>query len=415
MRRVLMIAFHFPPFFGSSGIQRSLRFVQHLPDFGWEPLVLTASSNAYDSVRSDLLAEIPPGLVMRRARAWDCARHFSIRGRYLACMARPDRWISWQFAGIREGLRLIDHYRPEAIWSTHPIPTAHLIAAALHGRRGLPWIADFRDPMTKPDYPEDPKTRQHYWRIEEKTVRQAAYCVFTTPGAVRDCRRRYPEMAARIALVENGYDEESFAALETGKDRKREPLVPGAITLLHSGIVYPADRNPKALLTALRRVLDAGLLTPAEIRIRFRAPVHDDFLRELASNYGVADCVEICPGISYREALAEMVRADALLVLQAASFNQQIPAKIYEYLRAGRPVLGLTDPAGDTADVLRRAGLNGIARLDSVAEVTDALVGLIGSLRGGTVQLPPEAIVAGASRRGRAAALAALLDQAAQC
>lgn len=78
MKRVLMIAYHFPPLAGSSGIQRTLRFVQHLPDFGWEPLVLTADPRAYESTSDDLLAEIPQGTLVRRSLALDTARHLSI-------------------------------------------------------------------------------------------------------------------------------------------------------------------------------------------------------------------------------------------------------------------------------------------------------------------------------------------------
>jgi hypothetical protein len=81
MKRVLMIAYHFPPLAGSSGIQRSLRFVQQLPQFGWQPLVLTAHERAYEHVSDDLLEQIPSGTVVRRAFALDAARHLGWRGR----------------------------------------------------------------------------------------------------------------------------------------------------------------------------------------------------------------------------------------------------------------------------------------------------------------------------------------------
>jgi len=118
MKRVLMIAYHFPPLAGSSGIQRSLRFVQQLPQFGWQPLVLTAHERAYQHVSKDLLGQIPSGTVVRRAFALDAARHLGWRGRHLAALARPDRWISWRFDALRQGMRLIDEFNPQAIWST---------------------------------------------------------------------------------------------------------------------------------------------------------------------------------------------------------------------------------------------------------------------------------------------------------
>src|SRR5690349_24233327 len=102
--RVLMIAYHFPPLRGSSGIQRTLRFCQYLPEFGWTPLVLTANERAYESVDQASLREIPEGLVVRRAFALNTARHLAIAGRYPARLAIPDRWVSWVLGGVLAGL-----------------------------------------------------------------------------------------------------------------------------------------------------------------------------------------------------------------------------------------------------------------------------------------------------------------------
>jgi hypothetical protein len=87
-----MIAYHFPPLQGSSGIQRTLRFARYLPEFGWEPIVLTAHPRAYESVADDQLSDTPAGLHVCRAFALDTSRHLAIGSRYPALRARPDRW-----------------------------------------------------------------------------------------------------------------------------------------------------------------------------------------------------------------------------------------------------------------------------------------------------------------------------------
>ncbi len=407
MNRALMIAYHFPPLAGSSGIQRTLRFVQHLPRFGWQPLVLTTEIRAYVRTAPDLELEIPSGTVVRRAFAVDTARHLAMGGRYLGWMARPDRWVSWRYDGVRQGMKMIKAYRPDVIWSTYPIATAHLIGAELQRRSGLPWVADFRDPMAQDGYPADPKTWAAFKDIEALAMQRAAQCMFTTPGAARMYRERYPDAADRVAVLENGYDEESFAAAAPGA--AAGPLTPGALTLLHSGIVYPSERDPTQLFIALARLQQGGLLSPGRFMLRFRAPMHDDLLAGLARRHGVERLVEILPPVNYRDALEEMLRADALLVMQAANCNEQIPAKIYEYLRAGRPVLCLTDPDGDTANVLRGAGLTSIARLDSADEVSALLHRFLeGSF---ARHLPSAEAVASASRFGRTAVLARCLDR----
>src|ERR1017187_600848 len=158
MKRVLMIAYHFPPLAGSSGIQRTLRFVQHLPKFGWQPLVLSTNARAYEHTNHDLDGELPCGTVVRRAFALDSARHLSLWGRHIGALARPDRWVSWKLDGVRQGMKMIREFRPDALWSTYPIATAHLIGAELQRRSGIPWVADFRDPMAQDGYPPDPKT-----------------------------------------------------------------------------------------------------------------------------------------------------------------------------------------------------------------------------------------------------------------
>ena len=116
------------------------------------------------------------------------------------------------------------------------------------------------------------------------------------------------------------------------------------------------------------------------------------------------------PPIPYRDALAEMLAADGLLVMQASNCNEQIPAKIYEYLRSRRPILALTDPQGDTAKVLYDAGLNTVARLDSVADIMKALPTFVESIRRNSYVLPSQHVVRQASREGRTEQLAALLD-----
>ncbi len=152
-------------------------------------------------------------------------------------------------------------------------------------------------------------------------------------------RERYPEVAPeRAVLIENGYDEESFAGLEISATAKG-PLNPSRITLLHSGVVYPSERNPTELFRAMRALQDAGQISAARFVLRLRAAAHEEWLSSLAVEHGVAELIELAPPLPYREALEEMLRADGLVVLQADNCNAQIPAKLYEYLRCRRPIL----------------------------------------------------------------------------
>lgn len=410
MKKVLMIAFHFPPLAGSSGIQRTVSFARHLPKYGWEPLILTAHPRAYERVSDDQMKDVPADMIVERAFALDSARHLALFGRHFALSARPDRWMTWWLGAVPLGLRMLGRHRPNALWSTYPVATAHKIGCTLQQLSGLPWIADFRDPMAQDGYPADPKTWQSFRAIEERAVRAASACVFVTPGAARTYRQRYPDVPQdRIAVIENGYDEESFAALN-GLAQEKGALIPGTFTLLHSGIVYPSERDPTHLFRALRQMLDDGRLKSGALCLRLRAPAHEKLLAQLVDRFKLNGVVELAPPVPYRHALLEMMQADGLLVLQAANCNEQIPAKVYEYLRCRRPIIALTDPAGDTASMLRQAGVNSIARLDSSDEIAAGLARFIERARGGQAIAPVSAYALGASRIQRTRELASLLD-----
>lgn len=404
-RRVLMIAFHFPPLRGSSGIQRTLAFARHLHESGWEPLILTAHPRAYPDTSNALVA-LPEGLVVERAQALDTARHLSLTGRYPQALALPDRWRSWQLGAVPQGLAMIRRYRPAALWSTYPIATAHLIGASLQKLSGLPWIADFRDPMAHEGYPADARTWHSFKRVEEKVFTRARHCCFATQGAQRLYAERYPQRADAMSVIENGYDEASFAGLAPAlRDDDR-------ILLLHSGVVYPEWRDPAALFAALRGLRDQAHPLVERLRLRFRASEHDAFISTRAREHGVADLVETCPPLPYREALAEMLAADALLVLQSAGCNDQVPAKSYEYLRAARPVLALADPASDTARLFQASPLAHQAALESAADIAHAFRALLDRLAQAPAAAPDTAWTARFSRRAQTAALGRLLDQA---
>lgn len=405
MKRILMIAYQFPPFAGSSGVQRTLRFVQQLPALGWLPTVLTVSPRGYPQTADDLLADIPREVEVHRTFVLDAARHLSIAGRYPDFLGRPDRWRSWWLWAVPAGLSLIRRLKPDALWSTYPIATAHAIGSTLHRLSGVPWIADFRDPMAQDGYPADPRTWNAFAQIERDTIPHAARSIFTTRGAAALYRERFPTCAERLVVIENGFDEESFASVSPDPT----PLVSGRITLLHSGVIYPVERDPTALLEALARLRGAGLLSPETFRIRFRASSHDAHIQRLAADHGVGELIEYAPPVGYRDALAEMMRADGLLVMQANNCNEQIPAKVYEYIRAGRPILGLADPVGDTADLLKRAGVQHVAALENPDAIAATLRAFLEARAAGGLHGPDAASAAQFSRLARTRALAEVL------
>ncbi len=375
VKTVLLIAFHFPPLTGSSGIQRTLRFAQYLPAFGWRPVVLTVTTNCYESIDVSSNSLIPRDCEVIRLPALDTARHLSVGGRYLRAMSMPDRWASWVWLGKGIATRHARRLSADAIWSTYPIASAHLLASAIARETGLPWLADFRDPMAQENYPEDPERRRHFLNIESAAAKNASRLIFVTEGALQTYRHRFPEIPDNhFCLIENGYDENVFQSAE----KLSSPSMPiGArgrpFVLLHSGIIYPKERDPRNLFVAIARLASAGIIHEGDFLLRFRAAVHNDLLTALAREHSVERFCEIAPPISYQHAIREMLQVDGLLLMQGNDCNDQIPAKSYEYLRSGRPILCLADPAGDTGRLLTSMGCRDVAALESVDDISSAL------------------------------------------
>jgi glycosyltransferase involved in cell wall biosynthesis len=408
MNRVLMIAFHYPPCSQSSGIHRTLKFSRYLSKAGWNPIILSAHPRAYESRSDDQLGDIPSDVPVTRAFALDTSRSLAFRGFYPRWMALPDRFVSWWLGAVPAGLRLIHHYRPDAIWSTYPIATAHLIGLTLHRLTGLPWVADFRDSMVEEGYPQDRTQRRMFIWIERQAMTFASRVVFTAESTRLMYRARYRGLRAeRCLLIPNGYDEEDFADL-----RPSAPPAAGVdrpLQLVHAGVIYPEERDPTAFFAALSRLKRDGRIDAKRVRINLRASGFEEGYSRALRQLGIDDFVHLSPHLPYRQTLQECVDADALLLLQGASCNHQIPAKAYEYLRARRPILALTSLEGDTAALLERTGGATIVDLAREDAIYSAFPDFLKVVRAGVHSLPVTAEVEHFSRHHQAVDLAQVL------
>lgn len=409
-----MVAYHYPPVQVSSGLQRTLAFSRDLGDYGWSPLILSTHTRAYADTDDDQLKDIPQGVPVVRAFALNSRKHLSIGGRYLDLLALPDPWASWWFGGVWSGLRLIRQYRPKVIWSTYPIATSHLIGLTLHKLTGLPWIADFRDSMTDPTYPREAARRRVFLWIERKTIEACSKAVFTTPGAVSMYKKRYPaEPDEKWLQLPNGYNEEIFAEAETDISRcfTTSPQEgTRVVKLIHSGVIYPDERDPEVFFQALSNLKKQRLIDKQRLNIILRAAGHDEVFQKSLNRLEIDDIVQLKPRIPYRHALKEMISADGLMILQAANCNHQVPAKLYEYFRARRPILALTDASGDTAHTLREAGVSDIAPLDDIGSIEETLLQFIISIENGSATVASDIVIERYSRQTTSERLASCLD-----
>lgn len=347
-----MVAYHYPPEGGSSGVLRTLKFSKYLPSHGWIPHVLTLNESLYPVKDKGLLADIPPEAVIHRTFAVDSTRHLAVKGRYLALSAIPDRLIGWLPFGVARGLRVIHKEDIQVLYSTCPSPTAHLIAATLKIITGLPWVADFRDPWVEEGFFPVPGSLRY--RVESSleglVVRRCDRMVVTTPRLRREFLSRYPELEPdKVQVIYNGYDEPDFQNLN-------EEAQNGCFEIVHAGLVTREFRDPFPLLEVLADMFAEGDLPPDKVRLTFLGGgswVSSKEFSTRLTQLALDGVVEIARRVSHQEALQRQAKAAALLLLQASDDTKTlIPAKAFEYLRIGRPIIALT-LEGATADILK--------------------------------------------------------------
>lgn len=408
MKKILMVAYHYPPVGASSGVHRTLKFSQYLPEFCWEPTILTAAHHMYETTNSCQLDDIPDDICIRRAWGLDAARHLSIAGHYLGLSALPDRWSTWWLGGVFAGWRLVKSVRPNVIWSTYPIATAHLIGLTLQRLTGLPWVADFRDSMVDEVFPYQGYKRRLYLAIEKRVVHIATKVVFSTAGAKRMYAMRYPKLPeSHWVVIANGYDEQDFAQF-LEPIQIQQPM--NKLRLLHSGLLYPLERDPRSFFSAVAALKKANVVSGENLEIILRAAGHMEQFQAMVMSFNIADIVFLKSPLGYKAAIREMASVDGLLIFQSANCNHQIPAKLYEYLRAGRPIFAMTDLEGDTAALLRDAECGTPVPLNDSDAIQLGLTRFINQIWSGTAPVASEKTIKLHSRHSRTAELAEVLN-----
>ena len=208
-------------------------------------------------------------------------------------------------------------------------------------------------------------------RIERKTMDAAARVVFTAEYTREIYSARYPGLRDKSVLIPNGYDEANFP-----KRQKDDTRSTKCLTFVHSGALQPAGRNPRSFFEALSKLKEKRTICASRLQIVFRASGFEEEYRKMADDLGVSDLVALKGYIPYDQAIEEMANADALLVFQGSAFNHAVPAKLYEYLYARKPILGILDKTGETQRVLKDVGITNTASIHDAEEIAK-LVGVV--------------------------------------
>lgn len=417
MRHALFVSFQYPPDASSSGVLRTLKYTRYLAEHGWRITVLSPYATAYETVDDSTVRDIPGTVKVIRTAYLNTKQHLSVRGRYPALAALPDRFIGWLPWALAAGERIGRNDPVELIYSTSPPATAHLVARCLAWRLTKPWVADFRDPWFE-DLPEEGAPAGKMFRkldrwLEARVARDCAHVVTTTRSLRDTLVARHTSLPAeKFSVIPNGYDEADFSGLALGGKPPTDRL-----TIVHAGGINPHFRDPVPLLRALKQAAAVGILNADQVRVRFLgggAYADSAELRKAVADIGLSGSVEIISRLPYANALQELANADVLLLLQASEDTRGlVPAKLYEYLRMQKPVLALT-LGGEASALLEQTGGGFVVDPADAAQLARVLGEIFSRWQQGTLGRcrASQAVVQRYDRRALAGELATIFERA---
>ncbi|PZX47515.1 glycosyltransferase family 4 protein [Algoriphagus chordae] len=370
-KRVLIITYYWPPS-GGSGVQRWLKFAKYLPEAGWEPVIFTPENPDFDLKDEGLEKEISNELEVLKFPIWEPyhlldkirGKKESHPGRVLeqkeqsfiekaaiwlrANLMVPDPRVFWVKPSVKFLTELIEKGQFQAIITTGPPHSMHLIGRDLKRKTGVFWLADFRDPWSQWEFldklPMQNRVRDKHKKLEQEVLSEADVVTTISPTFQHDLE----QLAHRkIDLITNGFDETDIPQNFSVGEKKGDSL-----HLVYTGII-DSIRNPMPLLKAMREEFSNG----GEVKFTFVGRVSDQVREEIAADSWFSAHVHFAGYVSHQEVFGFYEKADALALILTNTKNAKgnIPGKLFEYMATTLPILALGDPEGDSAKILKEA------------------------------------------------------------
>ena len=386
---VLIVSYLFPPR-GGVGVQRVTKIVKYLPRYGFQPIVLTVKKPK-GSVAEDpaLLNEIPRDVAVVRTKSIEPYHIYkalggkkkqddpSFRKEQVAGVKRsfisnlyyhyqrryliPDTKIGWLKPAVRAGIKIVKKYAPRMILSTSPESTAHLVALKLHRKFKIPFIADFRDPWVSGFYSLDRPA------LAAAKERRMEFNVLNEADAVTVVMQSYVDgflsnhtniHEQKFHIIPNGFDESDYENISAREFDK--------FTIVHTGSIYH-QRSPVPFFKAVSEFLKRNPDAKDEINIILMGRVDKSYLSD-AQTLGINNVIEIESFASHEKSLMSQLGADVLLLLSEGVMT----AKVYEYLRAGKPIIGFA-PDGEMTKQISDWGVGRIFTHEQTNEAASFL------------------------------------------
>ena len=380
MKRVLIITYYWPPS-GGAGVQRWLKFAKYLRDFGWEPVIYSPENPDYPVLDWTLASDIPSGIEQITTPIWEPYQFYKkFTGKKNSDKVHPGLLTNKKSSGwmeqlavwirgnlfipdarkfwIKPSIHFLNNYlidnKVDAIVSTGPPHSMHLIALGIKRKLKVPWLADFRDPWTDIDFYNDLKIsafadRKHK-KLELLTITGCDAMVVVSS----EMKVNYEKMGGHnIHLITNGFDPD---------DLTKEQVVPDTkFSISHVGSL-PPNRNPKVLWEALSGLCIELPNFRDDLEIKLAGNIDQSVLDDL-ERLGLTSQLNRIEYVPHDQVGILLKQSAVLLLAINNSPNAKgiLTGKFFEYLAAGRPILAIGPADGDLAQILKDSGAGAIS------------------------------------------------------
>jgi len=428
MKKVLIITYYWPPM-GGGGVQRWLKTTKYIRDFGWEPIIFTADNAEISIYDESLTKDLPDNIEVIRSKIWEPfglykklmgmkdekinpgflqKRRRSNFLQYLSIWIRgnffiPDAKIFWLKPSINKIEDYLKENRVDAIISTGPPHTTHLIANSVISKHNIPWIADFRDPWTNIDFYHKLKLtsfadRKHKM-LEKNVLRNADKIVTVSKSWASDFKRI---IDVNPIVIHNGYDPSDFV-------NKEHLSLDEDFSLTHIGSLNE-DRNPYILWKVLSEMIRDNVDFSKNLKIQLIGPI-DITVKEALSNYGLLNNTVLFESLPHNQVIDYIIKSQILLLPlnDVPNIDGVIPGKMYEYIGAKRPIICIGKEDGDAAEIIKATKSGKVVSFSDESKLKNELTGMYNSYKNTSLSLDSHDYTK-YSRRLLASKFANLLD-----
>ncbi len=375
MKKVIIITYYWPPS-GGAGVQRWLKFVKYLKDFGWEPIVYTAENGEMPVIDESLQKDIPANTTILKTKIWEPYNFYKkllgkgnekINAAFLNESGKTSKlskfavWIRGNFFipdarkfWIKPSIKYLNNYiqqnKVDAIISSGPPHSMHLIALGIKSKnKNIKWIADFRDPWTNIDFYKDLMltsfANKKHKRLEKQVLRESDAVISIGKSMSTELFEINDKIQKeKFKIIPNGYDEGDLSKKEVEKDLK--------FTIAHIGTLVKT-RNPKVLWNVLQELVTENDSFKEQLEIKLVGKI-DVFVMDNIKKHNLNAYVNKIDYLPHNLVIEEQQKSKVNLLLVNNTPNAKgiLTGKFFEYLSAGSPILAIGPTDGDLAEIL---------------------------------------------------------------